>query len=469
MADAVKIVVIGGGPGGYVAAIRAAQLGAEVTLIEGGKLGGTCLNIGCVPTKALLHSAQLLDDIRRGREFGVSAEPAVDFAQVQKHKEKIVKKLTAGVGMLMKANKITLLNGFASFAGERTIIVDGEDGQRKLSPEKIIIAAGSKPSVPKIPGIESPRCVDSTGALGFQNVPRSMVVIGGGVIGVELSAIYSSFGAKVTIVEIAPEILPLMDSELAGMLRKSLANRGIEILVSSKVESIEESGDSARVNVLTGDKKITLEAETILVSVGRRPDTEALSLDAAGIEHEGGRIIADSGMRTNVSGVYAVGDCIGGAMLAHVASAQGEIAAEGAMGRDVKYDGRTSPSCVYTTPEFASVGLSEDEAKRRGQNYSVGKFPLAANGKALIESGGEGVVKILSDSNTGEVLGLHILGVHATDMIAEGALAIGLDATLDEIAATIHGHPTISEAVREAALAAKGAAIHILGGGSARR
>jgi dihydrolipoamide dehydrogenase len=461
MEDAVKVVVIGGGPGGYVAAIRAAQLGADVTLTEGGKLGGTCLNIGCVPTKALLHSARLLDDIRQGKEFGVSAEPDVDFARVQKHKEKVIKKLTAGVEMLMRAGKITVLKGFASFAGERTITVRGEGEPVNLNPDKIIIASGSKPTVPKILGIESPRCVDSTGALGFESAPRSMVIIGGGVIGVELAAIYSSFGTKITIVEIAPEILPLMDSELAGMLRKSLAKRGMEILVSAKVESIEDGEESARVNVLSGGRKIALEAEKILVSAGRRPDTEALSLDAAGIKHERGRVIADNSMRTNVPDIYAVGDCVGGAMLAHVASAQGEIAAENAMGRNVKYDGGTSPSCVYTTPEFASVGISEDEAKRRGLAYSAGKFPLAANGKALIESGGEGVVKILSDITSGEILGLHILGAHATDMIAEGSLAIGLKATLDEITATIHGHPTISEAVREAALASKGAAIHI--------
>jgi dihydrolipoamide dehydrogenase len=289
-----------------------------------------------------------------------------------------------------------------------------------------------------------------------------MTVIGGGVIGVELASIYCSFGAKVTVIEAMPEILPLMDSELAGMLRKSLAKRGVETIVSAKVESIEDGNRTAKVNVVAGGKAITLEAEKILFCTGRRPDTEGLSPDSAGIACDRGRVIVDSRMRTNVPNVYAVGDCTGGTMLAHAASAQGEAAAGGAMGRDAEYCGDTCPSCVYTAPEFASVGLSEDEAQRRGLAYAAGKFPLAANGKAFIESGGEGAVKILSDSESGKILGLHILGGHATDMIAEGALAIGLRATASDIAATIHGHPTVSEAVREAALASRKEAIHIL-------
>ncbi|MDR1019698.1 MAG: dihydrolipoyl dehydrogenase [Synergistaceae bacterium] len=462
MGDALKIAVIGGGPGGYVAAIRAAQLGADVTLIERGSLGGTCLNVGCIPTKALLHTARLLDGIRQGREIGVSAVPEVDFAQVQKHKGKIVKKLTGGVGMLMKANGVAVLNGSASFDGERAISVKGEDGAARVSPDRIIIATGSKPAVPPIPGIESSRCVDSSGALSFEGVPKSMAVIGGGVIGVELASIYSSFGAKVTLIEAMPEILPLMDSEMAGMLRKLLARRGVETLVSAKVESIEDGDGTARVNVSAGGGRITLEAEKILFCTGRRPDTEGLALDSAGIAHDRGRVIADSRMRTNVPWVYAAGDCTGGVMLAHAASAQGETAAEGAMGLDAEYDGTACPSCVYADPEFASAGLSEDEARRRGLAYSAGKFPLAANGKALIENGGEGAVKILSDLSSGKILGLHILGARATDMIAEGALAIGLGATISDIASTVHAHPTVSEAVREAALASRKEAIHIL-------
>ncbi|MDR3354269.1 MAG: dihydrolipoyl dehydrogenase [Synergistaceae bacterium] len=461
MANATKIAVIGGGPGGYVAAIRAAQLGAEVTLVEGGKLGGTCLNAGCIPTKALLHSAQLADAIRNGAEFGVSAEPVIDFVKVQRQKEKIVKKLTGGVGMLLKANKVSVLSGYASFRDSKTLAVKGESGETTLSADKIIIATGSKPANLPIPGIDSPQCVDSTGALRFESVPKSMAIIGGGVIGVELASIYSAFGSKITIIEMEPEILPLMDSELVGMLRKILVKKGIEIFVSAKLESIEDAGDAAKVNVSLADKKIVLDAEKVLVSIGRRTNTDEIAMDAAGINNDRGRITVDDSMRTNVPDIYAVGDCNGRTMLAHVASAQGEIAAEHAMGHDAKYDAKTNTSCIYTKPEFASVGLSENEAKRRGLQYIVGKFPLAANGKALISGGGEGVVKILADPKYGEILGLHILGAHATDMIAEGALAIGLEATLNEIAGTIHAHPTVSEAVREAALAAAGRAIHV--------
>jgi dihydrolipoamide dehydrogenase len=461
MTNATKIAVIGGGPGGYVAAIRAAQLGAEVTLAEGNKLGGTCLNVGCIPTKALLHVAQLVDGIKNGAALGVSADPKVDFSQVQRYRERIVKRLVGGVGTLMKSNKITVMNGYASFEDARTLIVDCEGERTRVECEKIIIATGSKPARLPIPGIDSPQCVDSTGALSFENIPQSMVIIGGGVIGIELASVYNSFGTRITIVEMAPEILPLMDAELAGTLRKILTKRGVEILLSAKLGSVENNGALARVNVLMGDKKIVLESEKVLVSVGRCANTEVLSLESAGVNHDQGRVIVDEHMQTNVPGVYAVGDCLGRTMLAHVASAQGEVAAEHAMGHDAKYDERTNPSCVYTDPEFASVGLTEDETKSRGLEYTVGKFPLIANGKALISGGGEGVVKILSDPKYGEILGLHILGPHATDMVAEGALAIGLEATLDNITGTIHAHPTISETVREAALASKGVAIHI--------
>jgi dihydrolipoamide dehydrogenase len=460
MADATKIAVIGGGPGGYVAAIRAAQLGADVTLIERGKLGGTCLHAGCIPAKALLHSARLLDGIRKGRELGITAAPELDFAQVQRHKDKIVKKLAAGVGMLMKANKISVLAGSTSFAGGKALAVRTADGQALLRPDRIIIAAGAKPAMPPIPGIGS--CVDSTGALGFESVPASLAIIGGGVIGIELASAYSSFGAEVTVIEMEGEILPLMDSELAGMLRKSLAKKGIAILTSAKVTSVDGGpGGMIKVSVVAGGKQAVIEAEKVLASTGRAADTEALSLDEAGIRHDRGRIVTDECMRTNVPGIYAAGDCTTGPMLAHAASAQGEAAAEHAMGLEAKYDGMTCPSCVYAAPEFASAGLSEDDAKRRGVEHKIGKFPLAANGRALISGGGEGIVKIISGAGNDEILGLHILGPGATDMIAEGSLAIRLKATLGDIASTMHGHPTVSEAVREAALAAKGAAINI--------
>ncbi|MDR1649523.1 MAG: dihydrolipoyl dehydrogenase [Synergistaceae bacterium] len=455
-----KIAVIGGGPGGYVAAIRAAQLGAEVTLIEENKLGGTCLNVGCIPTKALLHSAHLLDEIRNGAEYGVTATPALDFAQVQKRKEKIVNQLVEGVGGLMRANKIAVVQGRASFKDAKTLQVKGQS-EAILAFDKIIIATGSRPVKLPIPGIDSPRCVDSTGALNFEAAPKSMLIIGGGVIGVELATAYSAFGTKITIVEMEQEILPLLDSELAGILRKILTERGVEILASAKLESIEDKGTLAKVNVGLGGKKLAFEAEKVLVSVGRRTNTEALGLDSVGIEHDRGRITVDNAMRTSVPGVYAIGDCLGRTMLAHVASVQGEIAAENALGREAVYEERTNPSCVYTDPEFASVGLTEKEAQKRGVKYIVGRFPLAANGKALIAGGERGIVKILADPKYDEIIGLHILGPRATDMIGEGAFAIGVESTLDEMEKIVHAHPTLSEAIREAALAAKKRAIHM--------
>jgi dihydrolipoamide dehydrogenase len=456
----VKIAVIGGGPGGYVAAIRAAQLGADVTLIEKNKLGGTCLHVGCIPTKALLHCSRMLDNVRKGAQIGIKAEPAVNFSQVQTYKESIIRRLVVGVNSLMKANGITILNGTASFKDSSVLIVKGE-AETTIAPDKIIIAAGSMPAVPPIPGIEVPQRVDSTDALGFTTPPRSLLIIGGGVIGVELASVYNSFGTKVAVVEMASEILPLTDAELSGILRKSLTKRGIEFFVSAKVESIEDAGADARVNITVAGKNLAFEAERVLVCVGRRADTESLSLDAAGIKHEGSRIVVDEHMRTNVPGVYAVGDCLGRVMLAHVASAQGEVAAENAMGHETSYSEYAVPSCVYTEPEFASVGLTEREALERGIEYSVGKFPLIANGRALIANGGEGLVKIISDKKSGVVLGLHILGANATDIIGDGAIAIKLGATLNRITDTIYAHPTIAEAIREAALAAEGRAIHM--------
>ncbi|MDR3076591.1 MAG: dihydrolipoyl dehydrogenase [Synergistaceae bacterium] len=460
MDNSAKIAVIGGGPGGYVAAIRAAQLGAEVTLIERGRLGGTCLNAGCIPAKALLQSAHLLNDIRESAEFGITAEPGFDFAQIQRRKQKIMQRLVTGVNSLFKANSIIVIKGECAFKDGHTLTVRREGEDIELAPDKIIIASGSKPSKLPIPGTDSPRCVDSAGALSFETPPAAMVIIGGGVIGVELASAYSAFGSRVTIVEMAPEILPNMDAELAGILRKSLTKRGVKILTSARLESIDDRGDKAAVNVGANGEKLSFDAEYVLVSVGRRADTESLSLAAAGINHDRGRVIVDGGMRTNLPHVYAIGDCLGQVMLAHVASAQGEVAAENAMGLDAKYNGDAVPSCVYTEPEFASVGLTEKEARDRGLRFSVGKFPLIANGRSLIANCKEGVVKAIVGEERGAILGLHILAPNATEMIAEGALAIKLGAAAGDIADTIHAHPTISEAVREAVMAAVGRAVH---------
>lgn len=459
-----SVVVVGGGPGGYVAAIRAAQLGGKVTLIEKNKLGGTCLNVGCIPTKVLLHAAEALTEAKHMDNLGIQVSVnGIDWKAVQSRKEAVTNQLVSGVTGLMKANKIRVIEGTASFASKTALEVVKKDGTKENVPfDKVILATGSVPAVPPIPGVkENAACVDSTGALAFDHVPETLLVIGGGVIGMELATAYSRFGAKVTVVEAMPKLLPMMDGELTAMLRKKMEASGVTILTEAKVQSVEAAPVGAKVQVEVDGKVESFEAEKVLVAVGRRTDTEALGLDKVGIAHDRGRITVNDKMETNVPNIYAIGDCLGKVMLAHVASAQGEVAAENALGETAVYDGKTNPSCVYTDPEFAGVGLTEEKAKEEGIPYQVGKFPLMANGKALIMNGGEGMIKFIIGKEYGEVLGVHILGPRATDLIGECALAIGMEATVDEIYATIHAHPTVTEAVREAALAATKRAIHI--------
>lgn len=458
------VAVIGGGPGGYVAAIRAAQLGGKVTLIEKNKLGGTCLNVGCIPTKAILHAAEALTQAKEMEEYGIHVEVKhVDWNKVQKKKTAITTQLVSGVTGLMKANKIQVMEGTASFVSKDTLAIVKNDGTKENATfDKIIIAAGSVPAIPPIPGVkENENCVDSTGALSFEALPKSLIVIGGGVIGIELATAYSKFGTKVTLVEAMPKLLPLMDGELTAQLRKMMEAKGIQIMTEAKVQSVEHAAVGAKVNVEVGGKVVAFEAEKVLVAVGRRTDTQALNLDAVGIENDRGRISVNDKMETNVENVYAIGDCLGKVMLAHVASAQGEVAAENALGHNATYHGETNPSCVYTDPEFAGVGLTEEKAKENGIAYQVGKFPLMANGKSLIMNGGVGSIKFIIGKEYKEVLGVHILGPRATDLIGECALAIGMEATVEDIIATIHAHPTVTEAVREAALATEKRAIHI--------
>lgn len=460
-----KVIVIGGGPGGYVAAIRAAQLGGDVTLIEKNKLGGTCLNVGCIPTKVLLHAAYLMDEAKHAENFGIDVSvDGFNWEKVLEKKESISNQLVKGIHGLMKANKIKVINGVAEFVSSNAISVTKEDGKKEiLNGGKIIIATGSVPVIPPIPGVkENPNCIDSTGALSLSKVPKSLLIIGGGVIGVEFASIFNQFGTKVTIIEALPKILPLMDGEITAQLKTILEQKGIDILTEAKVKSVESSPVGAKVNVDYNGEVRTFEVEKVLVATGRKANTESLNLNQAGIEHVRGNIKVNEKMETNVKGVYAIGDCLGQLMLAHVASAQGEVAAENAMGLDVSYNGKTVPSCVYTNPEIASVGLTEEKAKEEGIEYETGIFPLIANGKALIENGGEGIVKVVIGKEYKEVLGVHILGPRATDIIAECALAIGMEATVEDIIGTVHAHPTITESIKEAFLSAEKRAIHMI-------
>ena len=462
----ISVIVIGGGPGGYVAAIRAAQLGAKVTLIEKQYLGGTCLNVGCIPTKCLLHSAELVEDIKnQGKDIGVEVDGVkVNFQQVIAHKNDISKKLTSGVAGLLKMNKVKKIDGEATFVGEKKLSVKKADGTtEEMTADAIIVATGSVNSQPPIPGLkENPNCIDSTGALSLEKLPKTMVVIGGGVIGLELACAYAGFGTKITVVEAMDHMLPMLDGDLTKIGVAHMKKMGMEFNLECPVQSVEESPVGAKVVCKNkAGEIVSFEAEKVLVAIGRKANTASLNLEAGKLDNDRGRIIVNDKMETSVPGVYAIGDCVmGHAQLAHTASAMGEVAAENIMGQEAHYDEKTNPTCVYIEPEAASVGLTEEQCKAQGLDYKVGKFPMSANGKALILNGGEGIVKIIAGKEFGEILGMHIIGPRATDLICEGALAIEGEMTLDEIIATIHSHPTVTETMREAALQAEKRAIH---------
>ena len=461
-----SIIIIGGGPGGYVAAIRAAQLGAKVTVIEKQHLGGTCLNIGCIPTKCLLHSAELAEDIRnQGKEIGIEVEGlTINFPQIIAHKNDISHQLTSGIAGLFKMNKVKKIDGEASFAAPGKLSVKKADGTtEEMTADAIVVATGSINAQPPIPGLkENPNCIDSTGALSLEKLPKSMVVIGGGVIGLELACAYAAFGTKITVVEAMDHMLPMLDGDLTKVGVAHMKKMGMEFNLECPVQSIEESPVGAKVVCKNkAGEIISFETEKVLVAIGRKANTASLNLEAGKLDNDRGRIIVNDKMETSVPGVYAIGDCtFGHAQLAHTASAMGEVAAENIMGLDSHYVEKTNPTCVYMEPEAASVGLTEEQCKAQGLDYVVGKFPMSANGKALILNGGEGLVKIIAGKEFGEILGVHIIGPRATDLISEGALAIGEEMTLDEIIDTIHSHPTVTETMREAALHAQKRAIH---------
>lgn len=459
-----RIAIIGSGPGGYVAAIRAAQLGAEVTIVEKGSVGGTCLNVGCIPTKAILHSGVLYQNILHDTKAnGITVSGvSFDWSKVIAKKDKVVKQLVGGVRGLLKKNKVTVVEGLGRLGDGKTIVVKSEKGEETtIEYDKLILASGSRPAIPPIPGVkDNPDCIDSTAALAIDQLPKTMVVVGGGVIGIEFATAFANFGVKVQVVEATSKILPLMDEKMSADLRGYLEKDGIEIFTDAKVLEVKKNGATNDVIVeLAGEKKV-FSAEKVLVAVGRRTETEDLGLDKYGIANDRGRITVNEYMETSKEDVYAIGDCVGQIMLAHIASAMGEIAVENAMGERKVFDAKTNPSCVYTNVEFAGVGFSEGDLEKKGVSYNVGTFPLVGNGKALIENGGKGSIKVLTSKEYGEILGVHILGPRATDLIAEAALVIGLEMTADEVIETIHAHPTLAEATREAVMATEKRAIH---------
>jgi len=449
------VVVIGGGPGGYVAAIRAAQLGAKTTLVERNKLGGVCLNVGCIPTKALLHCVEVLDQAKNAGEFGVRADDVKpDLGRMMKRKDDIVKQLVTGVGFLMKKHNIEVVEAEGRLLKDRVV----QAGDRAIRAENVILALGSVVARISIPGLDE--YLTSTEALELTEVPESLAVIGAGAVGIEFAYMFHKLGSKVTVIEMMPQILPGLDEEVVSHLDRSLRKSGLRIYTSSKVREAQkiDSGWELTVGTEKGDQKVT--AQKVLMAVGRVPATDGAGLEEVGIKLNKRAIVVDDHMRTSVPGVYAVGDVVGGLQLAHKAFEEGKVAAENCCGLDVKMDHRFIPGAVYTNPEIATVGLTEAQAKEAGYDLRVGRFPFRPLGKAIAAGSREGMVKVVADAKYGEVLGVHMVGPHVTDMISEAVVAMKSEATIEEIGRAVHPHPTLSEALMEAALDAMGQAIH---------
>lgn len=454
------IIVIGGGPGGYVAAIRGAQLGAKVCLVEKQKMGGTCLNQGCIPTKALYRSAEVCHLIEKSVEFGITSSiSSVNWEQVQDRKQKVVDQLVGGIVQLMKSNAITVVEGEASFKEANVISINKADGQTEVvSGRNIIIAAGSKPAVLPIEGVNLPGVMDSTGLLAIDHIPQKLAIVGGGVIGMEFASIFNALGSQVTVIEFLPSILAMLDSDLSKRLTPMMKKKGIEVLTSSKVMRIEKQ-DCLILTVESTKGEIKIAADEVLMATGRLPLVEGLMLENTGVVYDRKGIKTDGFGQTNVPCIYAIGDVTGGTMLAHVASHQGVTAVEHIMGLECHQNSSVVPSCVFTFPEIASCGITEDEAKAKGIVYKTGKFMFGANGKALTLGEGEGLLKVISDEND-ILIGVHIVGPHASDLIHEGVLAIGMKLKADDIIGTIHAHPTLGEVFSEAVMGLKGVALH---------
>ncbi|RJS56947.1 dihydrolipoyl dehydrogenase [Bacillus cabrialesii] len=473
MATEYDVVILGGGTGGYVAAIRAAQLGLKTAVVEKEKLGGTCLHKGCIPSKALLRSAEVYRTAREADQFGVeTAGVSLNFEKVQQRKQAVVDKLAAGVNHLMKKGKIDVYNGYGRILGPSifsplpgTISVERGNGEENdmLIPKQVIIATGSRPRM--LPGLEADgeHVLTSDEALQMEELPKSIIIVGGGVIGIEWASMLHDFGVEVTVIEYADRILPTEDQDISKEMENLLKKKGIQFVTGAKVlpDTMTKTADDISIQAEKDGETVTYTAEKMLVSIGRQANIEGIGIENTDIVTENGVISVNESCQTKESHIYAIGDVIGGLQLAHVASHEGIIAVEHFVGLNPHpLDPTLVPKCIYSSPEAASVGLTEDEAKANGHNVKIGKFPFMAIGKALVYGESDGFVKIVADRDTDDILGVHMIGPHVTDMISEAGLAKVLDATPWEVGQTIHPHPTLSEAIGEAALAADGKAIH---------
>jgi dihydrolipoamide dehydrogenase len=460
MADSFDVVVIGGGPGGYNAAIRAGQLGLSTACVDKrGTFGGTCLNIGCIPSKALLHASERFDEAKKEfGKLGIKASVELDLPTMMVHKDKIVGELTRGVEFLLKKNKSEAIVGEARIASPGKVIVTKDGTTRELEAKHIIIATGS--DIAPLPGVtvDEQQIVSSTGALALKTVPKRMLVVGGGYIGLELGSVWRRLGADVLVVEFLDRITPGLDGEIGRNFQRILQKQGMKFMLSTKVTGVSKAGDALRVNVegANGEKQ-TIETDIMLVSIGRKPFVDNLGLADAGVKLDPrGRVITDAHYATNVAGIWAIGDCREGAMLAHKAEDEAVACAENIAGKRGHVNYNAIPAVVYTAPEVASVGKTEEELKAAGIAYKIGKFPFTANARAKTIAATDGLAKVIADAKTDQILGIHILGANAGEMICEGALAIEFGAASEDIARTSHSHPTLSEAIRQASMAVEG-------------
>ena len=466
---AYDVVVLGSGPGGYVAAIRAAQLGFKTAIIEKESLGGVCLNWGCIPTKALLKSAQVNEYIKHAKDFGIEASGKPNFEAIIKRSRGVADKMSKGVQFLMRKNKIDVIMGFGKLAAKGKLEVTDKDGkQQTVEAKHIIIATGGRSRELPTLKIDGKKIIGYREAMILPQMPKSMIVVGSGAIGVEFAYFYNSMGTKVTIVEFLPRVVPVEDEEISKELEKQYKKQGIDIMTSSEVTSVDTSGEGVKAKVKTATGEITLEADVLLSAVGVAANIERIGLEELAIKTDKGRIMVDKYGQTNVPGIYAIGDCSPGQALAHVASKEGIVCAESIAYNENKYhhqpepiDYNIIPGCTYCIPEIASVGYTEKQAKEAGYEVKVGKFPLSASGKASAAGHLEGFIKVIFDAKYGEWLGTHMIGYNVTELIAETVTARKLETTYHEVLNAIHPHPTISESIKDAIEVAYGEAIHL--------
>ncbi|HSP06078.1 MAG TPA: dihydrolipoyl dehydrogenase [Acidobacteriota bacterium] len=457
-------LVIGAGPGGYVCAIRLGQLKQKAILVEKAWIGGTCLHVGCIPSKALITAAKFYEKLKHASDFGVNVQGAsVDFPKMVQWERSIVEKFTGGIRQLLKSNNVETVMGTARFLSPKEVEVRNGDEVTTISAKNIVIATGSVPAGVPIFPFDGERIISSTEALVLPDVPKRLIVIGGGYIGLEMGIMFAHLGSKVTVVEMMDQLLPGFDAELVRTLTRSLRAKGIEYFVKAKAKSYEGTVGNMKLTAEVEGQDRVFEADRILLTVGRKPNTSGLEIEKAGLKTDPqGFLPVNNKCQTSVAGIYAIGDVIGNPMLAHKASKEGEIVAEIIAGHNRVVDYLAMPAVIFTDPEIAIVGLSESEAKEKGYNVAAGKFPFAALARALTQGSTEGYVKVIFDKDSKQVLGIHIIGVNASDLIGEAALAIEMGTTVEDISLTVHPHPTLTEAMMESAKAALGEAIHIV-------